>query len=201
MTCYQYELIGTFLHLVTPNEEQQLSGNHFSKILPIYNHLKSRCFDLYQPDRQLSIDERMVKSKARTSFRQYIRNKPTKWGFKFWIIADTTGYTLDFDLYVGKAVTASDKGLSYDVVMKLIQPFAFQGYKLYFDNFYTSPTLLLDLLNYGFVATGTLNTYRKEVPEEVYVMKKFVERLPRRSGYYFRSENKIAYCAWHDTKT
>ena len=83
----------------------------------------------------------MVKSKACTRFRQYILNKPTKWGFKVWVLANNTGYTVDFDLYVGKETQISNKGLSYDV-MKLVQPLLFQGYELYIDNFYTSPTLL-----------------------------------------------------------
>ena len=80
LTCERYEIIGTFLHLVTPDEEAGLFGNKLNKILPIHNHIKSRCAEWYQPSRSLSIDERMVKSKARTHFRQYIRNKPTKWG-------------------------------------------------------------------------------------------------------------------------
>ena len=202
LTCEQYELIGTFLHLVTPAEEQELSGNRLCKILPLHNYIKSRCFDLYQPNRQLSIDERMVKSKARTHFRQYIRNKPTKWGFKYWVLADITGYTVDFDLYLGRATQSSGKGLSYDVVRHLVQPFLFQGYELYCDNFYTSPTLLEDLLQCEIVATGTLNTNRKEVPKEVPAMKMYVDSLPRGTGYYFRATgSNITYCVWRDTKT
>ena len=106
LTCRQYEIIGTFFHLVTPNEEQQLVGNHLSKALPLHEYIKSKC---YHPSRQLNIDERMVKSKARTRFRQYIRNKPTKWGFKFWVLADNTGYTVDFDLPLGKETQISTK--------------------------------------------------------------------------------------------
>ncbi len=107
LTCERFELIGTFLHLVTPEQEQALSGNKLSKILPIHNHMKSKCAELYQPCRNLSIDERMVKCKGRTHFRQYLRNKPTKWGFKYWVLTDITGYTIDFDLYSGKATQVS----------------------------------------------------------------------------------------------
>ena len=93
---------------------------------------------------ELSIDERMVKSKARTHFHQYLRNKPTKWGFKFWVLADPTGYAVDFNLYCGKrrAVPLSTLGLSYDVVMDLIGPFCHQGYHVFLDKFYTSPALV-----------------------------------------------------------
>ena len=58
--------------------------------------------DFYQPDRNVSIDERMVKSKARSGIRQYIKDKPTKWGFKLWVLADSqSGYTVDFNVYTG----------------------------------------------------------------------------------------------------
>ena len=202
LTCEQYELIGTFFHLVTPTEESQLSGNKLCKILPLHKYIKAKCLELYQPSRELSVDERMVKSKARTHFRQYIRNKPTKWGFKYWVIADTTGYTIDFDVYSGKAERPSDKGLSFDVVMNPVQPFMFQGYEIYFDNFYTSPVLLQELLQSEIVATGTLNVKRKNVPSEVIQMKTCVEKLPRGSGYHFRDDNSnITYCVWQDTKT
>ena len=87
----------------------------------------------------------MVKSKARTRFHQYSK-QAHKVELTFWGLADNTGYTIDFDLYLGKETQILNKGLSYDVVMKLVQPFLFQGYELYCDNFYTSPTLLSDLL-------------------------------------------------------
>ncbi len=53
-------------------------------------HIKGKCLELYQPLQELSVDERMVKSKARTHVRQYIKDKPTKLGFKYWVIADPT---------------------------------------------------------------------------------------------------------------
>ena len=204
LTCRSYEVIGTFLHLVTPDEESNMSDNKLKKVLPFYNYVKSKCFELYQPLQQLSVDERMVKTKARTQFRQYIRNKPTKWGMKYWVLADCSGYTVDFNLYAGKSVISSGKGLSFDVVTELIAPFAFQGYEIYIDNFYTSPVLLEHLLDYGIVATGTLNVSRKNVPSEVVTLKKAVEKrnITRGTGYYFRCpESDITYCVWHDTKT
>ena len=50
----------------------------------------------------VAIDERMVPSKARSGMRQYIKDKPVKFGFKLWVIAESdTGYTLDFNIYTG----------------------------------------------------------------------------------------------------
>jgi len=66
------------------------------------DHISSQCITLYlyQPNAEISIDERMVRSKARFSFKQYIKNKPTKWEFKLWVLCDSrTGYTNNFVIY------------------------------------------------------------------------------------------------------
>lgn len=116
----------------------------FFQVRPLFDHLQKTCLKLYQPNAEVSVDERMVKSKARFLFKQYIKNKPTKWGFKLWCLCDSeSGYTVNFMVYRGKeGETLSSNGLSYDVVMKLATPFLNQGYRIYMDNFYTSPQLL-----------------------------------------------------------
>ena len=90
-----------------------------------------------------------------------------------------TGYTVDFDIYLGKAESYSSKGLSFDVVMKLIQPFTFHGDEVYFDNFYTSPALLEELLKHELVATGTVNFTRRGVTGEVFDIKRVCWKASR----------------------
>lgn len=163
-----------------------------------------KCLEFYQPLRELSIDERMVKSKARSHFRQYIRNKPTKWGFKYWVLADPTGYTVDFNLYCGKdrTVPLSGQRLPYDVAMELVQPFQLQGYLLFIDNFYTSPALLPALKQLGIGTTGTLKLSRREVPESVQSLAKALNRydVPRGTGYYIRPQDSNKVVCWRDKK-
>ena len=96
LTCQRFELIGAFLHLVTPEEEASFGNNRLRKLIPFIDPMKAKCLQLYQPVMHLSVDERMVKSKSRSHLVQYMRNKPVKWGFKLWVISDPTGYTLDF---------------------------------------------------------------------------------------------------------
>ena len=86
----------------------------------------------------------MVKSKARSHFCQFIRNKPTKWGVKFWVLADSTGFTSNCSLYCGKqhGRPICDNGLAFDVVTDILHAYDYQGYSVYFDNCYTLPTLL-----------------------------------------------------------
>ena len=92
----------------------------------------------------------------------------TKWGFKVWVVADISGYTFDFNIYTGRSSTnSSEQGLSFNVVMELVAPFQFQGYELFIDNFYSSPSLFDALLKVGIRATGTLHTNRAGVPDSV----------------------------------
>lgn len=203
MTRHRFEAIASFLHVVTKEEEATYGNNPLKKIYPLHEAIRKRSLDLYQPLQQLSIDERMVKSKARSHLRQYIRNKPTKWGFKYLIIADVTGYTINFSLYGGSHHTEarSGKGLGYDVVMNLLQPFTFQGYQLYCDNFYSSPTLFEDLQSVEIAATGTLQKNRRGEPASVKQIHEALSRsdVPRGTGHYIR-EKGITYVSWKDNK-
>ena len=108
-----------YLAFITARQEEEKKDHPLRKVLPLHSHMKEKCFELYQPLAHLSMDEHMVKSKARSHFRQYIRNKPTKWGFKYWVLSDPTGYTVDFDLYCG---AQRGQPISFDVVMQLVQP-------------------------------------------------------------------------------
>lgn len=151
------------LHVVDPDEEDE--EDKLRKVSSFLEFFKEKCKDLYQPFQRVAVDERMVKSKHRSGIRQYIKNKPTKWGIKLWVLADSlNGYTCDFDVYIGRNARqeVSPNGLGYDVVMKLAGPLRNQGYHLYFDNFYTSPKLVKDLFQVMIPATGTAAENRRE---------------------------------------
>ena len=60
---------------------------------------KEESFDYYQPHQHISMNEWMVKSKARC---QYMRNKPTKLGLKLWVLADMIGCTVNINEYTGR---------------------------------------------------------------------------------------------------
>ena len=203
MTRNRFESINTFFHIVTSRDEEENADDPLKKVRPFYDHVKAKCAEFYQPLQELSVDERMVKSKARTQFRQYIRNKPTKWGFKFWVLSDPTGYTCDYNMYCGRhrSSAISENGLAHDVVMELVTPFARQGYNVFFDNFYTSPALLHTCQENGLGATGTLNTNRRGVPVSVKQLQQLLNKgnVERGTGYYVR-DNDDVYVCWKDNK-
>jgi len=211
LTCQRFELIGSFLHLVTPDEEKAAGDDRLRKLSPFLKMMKDKCLELYQPIKTLSIDERMVKSKARSHLIQYMHNKPVKWGFKLWVISDPTGYTLDFNVYTGKSDNHGEYGLAYDVVKELIAPYVFQRYFVFFDNFYTSPVLLEDLLMQEVYATGTCRADRRSIPNPVKDLTASLSglKVARGTGKYLRfldrssdseSYEKTVYTCWRDSR-
>ena len=185
MSRNRFDSLLTFLHLVDEDTEKSLQkdGDKLLKIRSLNDCVQQKCKQLYQPNREVSIDERMVRSKARFSFHQYIKNKPTKWGFKLWCLCDSrNGYTSAFSVYRGKrGEVRSGNGLSYDVVVSLMKPYYLQGYSLYIDNFYTSPTLVTDLYK-DIHCTGTLDCTRRGVPAQVHALKKDLSKKKCASG-------------------
>ena len=108
------------LHVVDPATED--NHDRLTKLRYLMDHLKQKCQQLFQPNQNLAIDERMVKSKGRSGFKQYMKGKPTRWGFKLWVIATSdSGYTLDFNVYTGSR-DGRVTDLATKVVEALIQP-------------------------------------------------------------------------------
>ncbi|KAL2088021.1 hypothetical protein ACEWY4_016849 [Coilia grayii] len=140
----------------------------------------------------------MVKSKARIALRQYMKDKPTKWGYKLFVVADSSnGYTWDFFVYEGKGMSIS-KGLSYDSVMQLVDTRVLgQGYKLFVDNFYTSPALFKDLLAKKVWACGTIREQRLGYPRRR--PGGLTNRSPRGTICWIR-EGPLVFVQWKDTR-
>lgn len=61
---------------------------------------------------------RMVATKARISMKQYMKDKPTKWGYKLFVLADAS--TIGIFLYTSKSGVTTGHGLSYTAVMDLL---------------------------------------------------------------------------------
>ena len=63
----------------------------------------------------MAVDEHMVKSRHRSGMRQFMKDKPTRWGIKrcgYLLIVLTV--ILDFDIYIGKDAgrLVSENGLA-----------------------------------------------------------------------------------------
>ena len=108
------------------------------------------------PKESEEYDEHMCKFKGKSIMRQYMKNKPIKWSFKFWFRCGAkSGYLYEFDMYLGNKAN-TEFGLAESAVLSLCQKFKDTHCVVFFDNFFTSPALLLKLLQMETYATGTV---------------------------------------------
>ena len=165
------------------------------KIRDVVTSISQSCSQHYTPEQHISIDEQMIGTRCRVSFIQYMPNKPQRFGIKVWALADSkNGYLSNFQVYTGKEPGTAEVGLSYRVVYDLMQPYLNKGYKLYTDNFYTSPKLVKDLLNDGTYLTGTVRANRRGFPKDL------VGAKLDRYGAEFKHSNGITAVHWKDKR-
>ncbi|MCI4394954.1 hypothetical protein PGIGA_G00174820, partial [Pangasianodon gigas] len=144
----RYRTISWNVHMSHPdadreNDRKRGTSEHdrLFRVKPLMDTIRHACKAIYHPKRNLAVNERMVACKANTGMTQYMKAKPTKWGFKLFVLADSSnGYTTDFSVYTGKNNYPTGHGLSYDAVTSLLDCKVLgSGYHVYMDSFYTSP--------------------------------------------------------------
>lgn len=147
----------------------------------------------------------MIPFKGRLGMKQYMKDKPIKFGIKLWVAADAvTAYCYNFEVYVGKNAEAVNKslGLASKVVIVLTKPIEKKGHVIYTDNFYTSPTLADFLYSRDTYLCGTIRTNRKGYPKALVPLPAVAKRLQRGDidwlmcGLYLATywkDNRIVY--------
>ena len=137
----------------------------------------------------------MCKFKGRSHMIQYMPGKPVKWGFKIWSAAcPKTGYTLDMIPYTGKKETP-ERGLGYQVVYNLAERYFNMAHHLYYDNFFSSVQLAIDLAERDTYVTSTVRQNRKGLPQEI----KSKQKMKRGDCLVLQSGKLFAY-KWFDTR-
>ena len=116
----------------------------------------------------------MVGIRGRFGAKQYMPNKPTKYGIKAFTLASSDhGYMLNILLYTG-ADTLSHADPQYAqlpqperVVRHLMQPYLHKGHHVYTDRYYSSIPLAQALLKEGTTFTGTMMKNRVGLPDVI----------------------------------
>ncbi|XP_041939676.1 piggyBac transposable element-derived protein 4-like [Alosa sapidissima] len=206
MPGYRFEAIMAYLHMSDPAADKvndQLRGtpmhDGLCRLKPLQEQILTACRAYYHPHQNLAVDERMVATKAKIGMKQYMKDKPTKWGYKLFVLADSSnGYTCEFSIYEGKARTPSGNGLSFDAVVDLLHvPYLGTGYHVYVDNFYTSSKLFCHLHSMGFRACGTIRENRVGFP------KTDINALPKnaqRGDMRWIRDGSLLFVKWRDSR-
>ncbi|XP_008403127.1 piggyBac transposable element-derived protein 4-like [Poecilia reticulata] len=206
MTRNRFESIFYCIHLSdieddAENEKKRGTPEYdrLFKIKPLYKDIQVACRAAFHPHREICVDERMVASKARIGFRQYMKDKPTKSGYKLFVLADScSAYTWNFFVYQGKIERVEKEALSVTSVMDLMEfDLLGRGYHLYVDNFYTSPKLFNKLKSHHIAACGTIRQTRVNFPKTT---RNTLSRSADRGDMRWLRKDGLLFVKWKDTK-
>ena len=141
----------------------------------------------------LTIDESMIRFNGRSNFKVYMPLKPTKYGFKAYVLAEaSTGFVLSWELHDGRNTSL------LNILDSLTSAFANQGYRISMGGFYTTLTIVEHLTNNGFEVLGTITSNRAKLSQEI---KDKSQKLKKgESNFYCSSSNKILLTVWRDSK-
>lgn len=128
----------------------------------------------YKPSSCLTVDEQLVATRGRFSFRQYIPSKPGKYGIKiFWVCDSETSFPLRGEVYVGQQPGAvANNNKVTDLVKRLVRPWVNTGRNITMDNYFTSVELACDMLAVNTTIVGTMRNNRKDIPNDLQASRK-----------------------------
>lgn len=170
---------------------QRLVSDKFAITSDTWGQFIENSQECFNPGAVIAIDEQLFPTKTRCRFLQYMRNKPDKWGIKFWLAADVdTKYLVNGFPYLGRD-EARTSGLGKHVVLKLVEPYLNCGRCIVTDNFFTGTSLAEKLLSKKTSLVGTIRANRRELP---LLAKSSKDKMVRYSSELFLATLKSGLC-------
>lgn len=152
------------------NRRERAKIDNLAPIREIFDNFVNACSSNFSIGEYVTIDEMLDAFRGKCRFRQYIANKPAKYGIKIYSLADArTFYTHNMEIYAGKQpegpyLLANDAS---SVVKRLVSTIDKSGRNVTMDNYFSSIPLANDLLrNHKLTMVGTLRKNKREIPPE-----------------------------------
>ena len=143
--------------IIAPYHHHTPGYNKLGKVAPIITMLRNQFADVWNPEKNISIDEAIKLFKGTSSLKQYMPMKPIKRGIKFWVRADAhNGYISAFPVYTGRKGNTTEKGPGATVVKGLTGQLYGTYHHVFYDDCFLSMDLALGLLRAGIYSCGTL---------------------------------------------
>lgn len=163
LTCLRFDNI--------ENRAERQAVDKLAPIRAVFDKFVNNCQQAYSPSEYLTLDEKLESFRGRCSFRQYIPNKPAKYGIKIQALVDSkTFYTLNMEVYTGKQpdgpfqLSNSPK----DIALRMIEPISRSHRNVTFDNWYTSFELIQELFEkHKLTSVGTLRKNKRQIPPQL----------------------------------
>lgn len=196
----RYQLILCFLRFDdSTTRQQRRKTDRLAPIRTLWTDFIGLCKQLYEPTECVTVDEQLVKFRGRCPFRQYLPQKPGKYGIKVWVCADSeTHYCYNAEVYTGREERNKDVGFSESVVTQLVSPLYKSGRNVTMDRFFTSISLAEKLLENKLTCVGTLMSNRTGLPLAL-LPAAAAKRLTGSS--IFAHQGKLTVVSYHPKKS
>lgn len=168
----RFEQIFWLLH--TSHAEEGQPERRIDKVKSLIDILIPNFQSCYKPSRDIAVDETMVGFKGRFGAKQYMPNKPVKYGIKAFTMADSkNAYILNILPYTGSD-TLQEASTQYEdlpqparIVLHVTELYLNKGHHVFTDRYYTSIPLAQALADRSTSFTGTSMRNRAELPDPI----------------------------------
>ena len=205
MPVNRFEEILSQLHL-NDNEleckRDELGYDRLHKVRPLLQIIQKTISNCAENEMHMSVDEQIIPFKGRHSLKVYMKNKPKKWEYKMWALAGQSGYLHKFYVSGDNLVPSREEkldpafGKSGEVVLNLVSQLP-KNTHIYFDNYFASPELLLELKKRGYHATCTIRANRcGKCP----LKNKKQLKKEGRGAFDYKSSEGVVMASWFDNR-
>ncbi|XP_054861049.1 piggyBac transposable element-derived protein 4-like [Amphiprion ocellaris] len=86
----------------TRQSRRRIGSDKLAAVRHVWDLWRTRLPEMYVPGPDVTVDERLVPFRRRCPFRQYMPNKPARYGLKIWVACDAkSSYTWQMQMYLG----------------------------------------------------------------------------------------------------
>lgn len=173
----------------------QHSDNSLRNINTVIDYFNRNMDKIYSPCRELLI-EAVTLWGGQLNPRQYATNKKYKYGIKLHTLSEPSGIINKLYTYG----TSNDKDVEHKdrartIINKLLDGKTGQGYAIFLDTYYSSVSLVNDLLVNKTYCTGSLQPKKIGNPPEV-----IQKKLQKGEFVYKYNKHGVCCCKWKDRK-
>ena len=146
-------------------KDQRKDIDKLAPIRGVYERFVTSCKDNYTPGIDCTVDESLLGFRGRCAFKQYIPNKPSKYGIKVYVLADSLSfYSVSSKIYAGAGTNHQDYLYLQQAVLDLITPISGTNKNITTVNYYTSISLANELKSSQLTLVGTMKKNKRCIP-------------------------------------
>jgi len=144
---------------------QQRADDKLAPIRNIYDKFVAACEANCSPGTGCTVDKSLHGFRGMCTFKQYIPNKPSKYGISAYVLADSkTFYSVSSKIYTEAGTHAPGLPVPTQAVLDLVPSVSGTNRNITTDNYYTSVPLAMELKSRKLTLVGTIKKNKACIP-------------------------------------